>query len=139
MIPDTSIIKTWIETNIKEVHTLNDVANNFLVSSETLRKEFLRNERRTLHTFIIETRILRAQKLLKETQMRCFEICFAVGFTQEDTAAKTFKRVTGQTMEEYRKLTRLETTFYPPPFNIPFSPTEIANHFRQPDFAILFC
>lgn len=72
------------------------------ISAETLRKEFLRSERKNLGRFIKETRVYKAKQLLQSTSLRCFEICFETGFKREDTGARVFKRVTGITMEEFR-------------------------------------
>lgn len=95
-------IKFWVRENVEQIHSDTDVAERFGVSLDTLRKDFLRKERKTLHRFIVETRIEKAKHFLEETDLKCFEICFEVGFGRDDTGAKTFRKVTGFTMQEYR-------------------------------------
>lgn len=44
-----------------------------------------------------------AKELLRETDLRHYKICYLVGFPSEVTGARTFKRITGQTMMDYRR------------------------------------
>jgi len=43
-----------------------------------------------------------AKELLREMDLRHYKICYLVGFLSEVTAARTFKRITGQTMMDFR-------------------------------------
>jgi len=43
-----------------------------------------------------------AKELLRETDLRHYKICYLVGFPSEVTGARTFKRITGQTMTDFR-------------------------------------
>ena len=56
--------------------------------------------------FMSVMRIERTKVLLQQTDLQCKEICLAVGFSREDVGAHVFKRLTGLTMEAYRKLAR---------------------------------
>jgi len=60
----------------------------------------------SLGRFIAERRVARAQQLLQETDLRHYEICYLGGFPSEVTGARTFKRITGQTMTSYRRAHR---------------------------------
>ena len=100
---DISEIVDLIERDPARFGTTGEVADYFGISSETLRREFFRRMRFHLHEFIAKKRIEKMKHLLLKTYKRCFEICFEVGFKREDTAAKVFKRLARQTMEEYRK------------------------------------
>jgi len=102
MAVDVEKVKSFIEGNLKDIKLVYDIASSFSLSSETLRKEFTRREKRSLHDYVEQVRIEQAKRLLGTTERRCFEICFEVGFGREDTGAKVFKRATGMTMEEYR-------------------------------------
>jgi len=110
MAIDTLHVKMWIEENLERIHTIEDVAAGLHVSSETLRKDFQRHENIPLSEFITNTRVRAAQALLVNTELRCFEIAFTVGFSREDVCAKTFKREMGMTMEQYRELIRPHRT-----------------------------
>jgi AraC family transcriptional regulator of adaptative response / methylphosphotriester-DNA alkyltransferase methyltransferase len=76
------------------------------VNYHTLRGQFKREAGVSLVRFIAQRRVARAQELLRETDLRHCEICYLVGFPSEVTGARTFKRVAGQTMTDYREANR---------------------------------
>ena len=102
MDADPEKIKRYIRNRISHIGTNQEVADHFDVSSETLRRRFRRAEGMSLSRFITQVRVEKAKALLRETDLLCFEICFVVGFTREDTGAKVFKRVAGCTMQAWR-------------------------------------
>ena len=99
---DTSKVKKLIQENLKQIHTVRDLAERLRVSPETLRKDFSRKERVALSRYVIHAKIEEMKRRLATTDDRCFEICYDVGFQREDTGAKVFKRLTGRSMEEFR-------------------------------------
>ena len=99
-------IKGCVRQHIHQVRTIRDVADHFDVSGETLRRTFRRAEGVGLSRFITQVRVEKAKALLRETDLLCFEVCFEVGFTREDTGAKVFKRMVGCTMEAWRRQNR---------------------------------
>lgn len=103
---DTEAVKRYIERNVKRVRGVGPLAADLHTSPEKLRKEFRRTEGIPISMFITNTKVEQAKKLLEETGKYCFEICFEVGFPREDGGARTFKRVTGMTMQEYRSAVR---------------------------------
>ena len=102
MDANTEKIKRYIRNHIGHIRTIQDVADHLDLSSETLRRTFRRAEGVSLSQFITQVRIEQAKTLLRETDLLCFEICYAVGFTREDTGAKVFKREVGCTMKAWR-------------------------------------
>ena len=100
---DTEDVKRYIERNVRRVCGVGPLAAELKVPPERLRKEFRRTAGIPISKFITQTKVEQAKKLLKETGKYCFEICFEVGFPREDGGSRTFKRVTGMTMEEYRE------------------------------------
>ena len=119
---NTVRIKRYIRSHIGHIGTIQDVADHFDVSGETLRRTFRRAEGVGLSRFITQVRVEKAKALLLETNLLCFEICFAVGFTREDTGAKVFKREAGCTMQAWRVRN-----------SQPKRPTETANRTKQPE------
>lgn len=103
---DIDMIKEFIRTNLKDVRGVEDMADKFSLSPETLRKEFLRKEKKSLRVFLEKARIDKMKKLLETSDIRCFEVCFEAGFRREDSGAKTFKRKVGMTMDAYRAMSR---------------------------------
>ncbi len=103
---DTEHVKKYIERNVRRVCGVAPLAADLDISAETLRKQFRRREGIPISRFIRLAKVEIAKKLLAETDKYCFEICFEVGFSREDGGSRTFKRVTGMTMGEYREANR---------------------------------
>jgi len=53
--------------------------------------------------YVKELRVKKAQKLLKETDEKAFEIAFLCGFNSSASFSQTFKAATGLTPNDYRK------------------------------------
>lgn len=121
-------VKRCINDNLKDIKLIDDVADRLSISVETLRKEFLQKEKKSLHDYIEETRVERAKHMLVTTDSRCFEICFEVGYRREDTGAKAFKQLTGLRMEDFRARYRNGKG----EGVIPELPTTFTNQNRQP-------
>ena len=102
-IPRIPYVKQYIRRNIRRIRTIGDVAKGLRVPGETLRRVFRREAGEPLSEFISGTRIALLQRRLARTRRRCFELIFDAGFTREDSAARTFRRRIGMTMEEYRR------------------------------------
>ncbi len=105
-IPRISFIKHYIRQNIRRIRRIGDVAKGLRVSAETLRRVFRREAGEPLSAYISATRIAFLQRKLIRTRRRCFELIYEAGFTREDCAARTFRRHTGMTMEQFRKRQR---------------------------------
>jgi transcriptional regulator GlxA family with amidase domain len=99
---DLENIKTYIEKNIARIHTIEDIATPHKVSPETLKKEFLRREGIGISDFVAKTRVLKMKDLLVRTNDKCLVICLRIG-CREDVGGRLFKRITGMTMEEFRR------------------------------------
>jgi AraC-like DNA-binding protein len=101
--PKALSIGAWVRENIDRINCINDVANAFAMSPETLRRTFSRQEHEALGHFIKTEKISKMKELLRNTEKKCFEIALCdLGFRREDVAARFFKRATGVTMLEYR-------------------------------------
>jgi transcriptional regulator GlxA family with amidase domain len=96
-------IKKWIEANLKRIHTVDDVANALNVSNETLRKDFRRVQGESPWQFIRVRKVKKMKHLLVHTHWKCVSIALEVGM-REESAASIFREITGQTMDEFRRL-----------------------------------
>lgn len=105
---DTEDIKRFIERHVDRLDGIETLAKELDLPPEKLRKTFRRAEGIPISQFIVMTRVENAKSLLRNTGKYCYEICFEVGFPRQDGGARTFKRITGMTMEEYRKACRSE-------------------------------
>ena len=95
-------VQALIDAHLPSIEGPADVAALMAVNYHTLRRQFKREAGVSLGRFIAERRVARAQDLLRETDLRHYEICYLVGFPSEVTGARTFKRITGQTMTDFR-------------------------------------
>jgi transcriptional regulator GlxA family with amidase domain len=102
MAIQTVVVKQWIHENVRRIRTIDDIASALGVSAETLRKRFVRDERTTLSDFVTRERVERAKSLLVSTRLKCFEISYDAGFAREDVGARAFRRITGETMAQFR-------------------------------------
>jgi transcriptional regulator GlxA family with amidase domain len=96
-------VASHIEDNLESVDTAEDVAAVVDVSYETLRKGFRREKKRPLGEYIRQKRIDKARRLLVETDDPVYVVCRKVGYSNDSSGIRAFKRQTGLTMEEYRK------------------------------------
>jgi len=100
---DIDEVIALIHERIAEIHYATDVARLANVNYHTLRSVFRRHVDASLGEYLSDVRIHKAKVLLCDSELRCFEIAYAVGFRREDSAAHIFKKHTGLTMEEYRQ------------------------------------
>lgn len=100
---DMDRIKRLVHKCCRDVHSIADVAALANMRPETLRKEFSRRVGISLSRFITYAKVERAKKMLKQGDDSCMKICFAAGFSREEVGYRAFKRVTGVTMQQYRR------------------------------------
>ncbi len=74
---------------------LAEIAQYSEVSKNHLSWEFARETGETLSDFISRTRIREAQKLLRETNLRIYEIAEKTGYMNVETFSRAFKKITG--------------------------------------------
>jgi two-component system response regulator YesN len=88
---------------ISQVKTVVELARILRIDERALRREFKKREGMTLSKYITHVRIERARSLLLHSEMSCKEILLSVGFSRVEVGIRAFKRVTGVTMEQYRR------------------------------------
>lgn len=97
-------VMIWIDLHLDAIETITDIAAHFGVAEETLRKTFARAEGVPLSDYLRKKRVEVMKHLLETTDVKCYAICRQVGIKREDTGVKLFKRMTGMTMDQYRRL-----------------------------------
>lgn len=103
---DIEEIKNYVRANLAYIWEVRDIAVRFNVRADTFRKKFSRAEGIPLSKYIRQLRVAKAKELLEWTEKSCFEICYEVGFSREDSGQRTFKAEVGMTMNEYRTESR---------------------------------
>lgn len=94
-------IKSLIDSHLPDVKTINDVSEKLQIPANTLRKNFLREERIPLGEYIIQRKVEAMKEMLILTDEPCYFVCYSVGM-REDTGSKIFKKYTGSTMQDFR-------------------------------------
>ncbi|MGC9450487.1 MAG: helix-turn-helix domain-containing protein [Oceanipulchritudo sp.] len=72
-------------------------------SKRSLEEQFRKELNTSPARYILERRIKRARRLLRETGLRVYEIATACGFEDANYFAAAFKRVTGKSPTEFRE------------------------------------
>ena len=103
---DLEMVKNTISEDLASVRSISQLARQLDVSPEELRSDFITKEQISLSDYLTKIRVKVATTLLVESKAACKEICQEVGFSRADVGARAFKRLTGLTMVEFRKLAR---------------------------------
>ena len=99
-------VKLMIDLHLSNAKTIESVAKLLKSPPETLRKKFLRMEKVHLHDYILERKVKAMKEMLLISDLPCYTVCFNVGL-REDTGAKLFKKISGNTMQEFREKYKL--------------------------------
>ena len=84
-----------------------DVLRHVCVSRASLEPRFKRILGRTVHQEIQRVRLSRVQELLAATDMPIKQIARQAGFRYPEYMMRVFRRVTGQTLKQYRNSARI--------------------------------
>ena len=98
----------YLDATFADRLSLVDVAARFYMSSFTLSKKFKQYVGFGFREYLIHRRIVEAQRLLGETDMKVASIAYKVGFESMSAFNSNFLRLTGITPAVYRKLTLIE-------------------------------
>jgi two-component system response regulator YesN len=94
----------FIQQNYTKNITLSDAAKNAEVSHSYLSFIFKQETGINFNTWLSKYRIEEAKKLLRETNMRIYEIAERVGFANPYYFSKVFKEFTGVHCKEFRSM-----------------------------------
>lgn len=102
----TAII-SYVENNLSEKITLEDVANRFFVSSSTVTHLFTKKINISFYKYVMQRRLWKAQNLIREG-MAMEKIAANVGFGDYSAFYRAFRQEFGMSPRQYYKET-LET------------------------------
>lgn len=94
----------YISQNYDKELTNNDIANHFKYHSFYLNRLFKKHTGKTLHQTVIEEKIKVAKRMLKEGNLTVNEVSSELGFLDRSQFCTVFKKQTGFTPLEYKKL-----------------------------------
>lgn len=92
------IIENYADSGL----SVNRISAEMNYSANYLGNAFKREYGESINDFLNKTRVEAAKRLMNETDMRVYEIAFAVGFNDQHYFSKTFRRIAGISPSEYR-------------------------------------
>ncbi|MFF2483869.1 response regulator [Paenibacillus sp. NPDC058071] len=96
-------IRAYIENHFNEKVSLQDLADRFYISRESISRLYKKIFGTNLFNHIIQLKIDQAKlMLMDERHVKVREIVDMLGFTDESHFSKTFKKYTGQSPSAYR-------------------------------------
>ncbi len=100
----TETIQSYIDTHYYEPLTANDIADKLGISVRYVNTIFKETYQKTPIQYLMEIRVERAKKLLRETDKEIITICFEVGYETLSTFYRAFKNATNMSPKQYRDL-----------------------------------
>lgn len=94
--------KEYFTKNFSEDISLTNIAERFHINPYYFSQLFKKKTGTTYRSYLTEIRIDRAKKLLKETELRVYEVCYMVGYADTSHFSKVFERMVGVKPSEYR-------------------------------------
>lgn len=84
-------------------YNINEIAQQMGQSVRSLQRN-LKNEKTTYNREVKDTQLYLAKMYLKKDQLSTLDIAYLVGYTDSSSFLRAFKRWTGMTTSEYRKV-----------------------------------
>lgn len=95
-------IKAYIESNYHENISLKNIAGKFYMNPVYLGQLFKKTYGMYFNEFLLHIRVDEAKKLLRQTDLRIYEIAEKVGFNNADYFVTQFEKIENMTPTEYR-------------------------------------
>ena len=94
--------KAYMQENYAKYISLNDIAERFYVNPFYFSQLFKKKTGTTYQKYLTELRMKRAEVLLRDTDLKVYEICEQVGYTDTNYFSKLFERSTGRKPSAFR-------------------------------------
>ena len=95
-------VLVYIRDHLKEQISLGDLADLCNMSVSSFSKKFKDRTGMTLVQYLNEQRIEKAKVLLRNDELSLWQVAEETGFSSVNYLVRVFKKVTGQTIGEYR-------------------------------------
>ena len=96
-------IKQFIDENIYEPLTVDELCKSFFISRQRLYTIFKDNFNTTVKKYVLERKLSRAKQLLRTTDYSITEITEKTGFADYNNFIQRFRHIVGKTPLEYRR------------------------------------
>lgn len=94
---------TYIDENLSDKLSLRELAERSCMSVPSFSRKFKERMGKTLIQYLNECRIEKAKLLLENKNLSLEQVAEEAGFSNANYLIRVFKKVTGQTIGEYRK------------------------------------
>lgn len=95
-------IEKYLQHNFNREIKLQEISEQFYISREYISRKFKQEFNVNISDYIVQIRINKAKSLLKNSQLKIYEIANMVGYQDDKYFRKVFKKVEGITPNEYR-------------------------------------
>ncbi|WP_320933050.1 helix-turn-helix domain-containing protein [Hungatella effluvii] len=99
--------KEYMNRNFTREISLNDISERFFINPYYFSQLFKKKTGETYQSYLTSLRISRAKKLLEETDLKIYEVCSMVGYSDTNHFNKVFERIAGIKPSEYKKNLRI--------------------------------
>lgn len=96
-------IMEYMLSNVDRLFAQKEIAQKFYLSASTLSERFSKSLNIPYREYNQGLKINRAAYLLRNTDMKLYEVCAKLGFKDTSYFSKQFKKQTGQTATSYRQ------------------------------------
>lgn len=101
-----AVIRQYIDEHLDKELNRKSLANLFFFSEDYLARVFKQETGENISDYIIERRIRRAERYLRETELPIGTVAIRVGYNNFSYFSKKFKELTGKSPNEYRYANR---------------------------------
>ncbi|MEH7254014.1 response regulator [Neobacillus niacini] len=95
-------IEKYLQANFDRDVKLQEISEQFYISREYISRKFKQEFQVNISDYLISIRMKKAKSLLKNSQLRIYEIATMIGYQDDKYFRKVFKKVEGITPNEYR-------------------------------------
>lgn len=96
-------VKRYIDKHYSENLTLKKIANEFYMNPVYLGQLFKKTYGTYFKDYLLTVRIEKAKKLLRQTDLRIYEVADQIGFSSPDYFVVQFEKMEGMTPSNYRQ------------------------------------
>ena len=97
-------VSDYVQHHLSEPVDVEALAKSMFLSRTYLANKFKKESGTTLTDFILKEKVEEAKRLLRYTDKHATAIAVYLGFSSQSHFANVFKKYTGKTPSEYRKL-----------------------------------
>ncbi|WP_040206054.1 response regulator [Neobacillus jeddahensis] len=97
-------IEKYLQAHFDREVKLQEISEHFYISREYISRKFKQEFNVNITDYMVKIRMERAKSLLKNSQLKIYEIAGMIGYQDDKYFRKVFKKVEGITPNEYREL-----------------------------------